>query len=451
MCLAGCSGSSDDGSAGDTTNDSTSGDGSSDGGSGGTGDGSEGGDEGDDGGDEGDDEGGEDPDYEMYRFAIEDGALTADLHPWPEDGMVASLLAHGDFDGDGKVDVVVALRDQVQLVLDVGSSQEVVAWTVEPNEDNVEDVYVDGAAVADFDGDGDDEVALGCMVLAEVLEGGVTEQPREYVYDYDAGTGIVPVPVPTFWDGPVISSGAVVATGDVSGDEVPDLIVGSGSFWTPGGSKQTLGYLPGDGALGFGDLVALPYEPEENIVELAVVGIALADVDGDQTLDVLTSNRIGGYMGQEEPDPPVVVHAQIPGGTPQTFTTPIAGGADPMNWVFADVDGDGDLDLLAIDEGGGLMAWPGEGTGFGQAQLLVDLGDGVQSGHAFVVVTDATGDGVADLFAFTYHTAPMAFVGEGAGAFSEVLESPLDVRGELVPLALDIDGNGMHEVLWGAI
>ncbi|MBX3387948.1 MAG: VCBS repeat-containing protein [Phycisphaeraceae bacterium] len=68
-----------------------------------------------------------------------------------------------------------------------------------------------------------------------------------------------------------------IVTGDVTGDGVPDVIIGAGFAGLSNGSVRV---LPGDGFGGLGSSIGIP-------TDAPVVSVAVADLDGDGLLDII--------------------------------------------------------------------------------------------------------------------------------------------------------------------
>src|SRR3989441_6855163 len=71
--------------------------------------------------------------------------------------------------------------------------------------------------------------------------------------------------------------------------------------------------------------------------------------------------------------------------------------------VFADVDGDGDLDLLVSTLGGGVALFINDGHGV-FTERTVQAGLGAPSGSMTMTLTDVDGDGHLDLYVANYKT-----------------------------------------------
>jgi hypothetical protein len=218
------------------------------------------------------------------------------------------------------------------------------------------------------------------------------------------------------------TGGVRVATGDVNGDGIPDLIVGSG----PGGVTIVLVY---DGAA----LLAKPISPTPMLSFTPYgpgfaggVFVAVGNLDGGTTGEIITGADAGGG-----PQVNIYSAAQIQSGN---LTTPaVAFFAYPFgNGVFftggvrvaaADLNGDGKADLItAAGPGGG----PQVNVYLGAAKTFI-VGAGTASpqpflaffafgpslsgfkGGVYVTAQDVDGDDHADLF-----------FGAGAGGSAEV-------------------------------
>ncbi len=230
-----------------------------------------------------------------------------------------SILA-GDFTGDGKLDLVVADADGVQMLLGNGDGTFQPAETVA--------TVVGGPLVAgDFNGDGDLDLAVvsaddsGDGIVSILLgNGDGTFQPA---VNYSVGTSLV-----------------AIAAGDFGGDGVLDLAV-TGSFGVDysvlmgngnGTFQPAVNYgLPGyTGAIAAGDFSG------DGKSDLAIVRTPVTDAIMDDplfnTVSILMSNGDG------------------------TFSAPGQSGITPMgNPLVADVNGDGTDDVLVIDGAGDIL------------------------------------------------------------------------------------------------
>ncbi|MBD2723188.1 FG-GAP-like repeat-containing protein [Hymenobacter armeniacus] len=164
-----------------------------------------------------------------------------------------------------------------------------------------------GLAVGDVDNDGDLDVVMGCSA------GGQTDGSVSICLNNGNGT---------FNNGPALAAGAAperVQLGDVDNDGDLDLLVNNYN-------NATVTLRLNNGLGTFGGVIE---------TQLPGRGLALADLDADGDLDLMTT--AGGRLNDGAGN----FTASIP-------VAPIVNGIMPQEVVTGDLDGDLDLDLLAL-------------------------------------------------------------------------------------------------------
>jgi RHS repeat-associated protein len=185
-------------------------------------------------------------------------------------------VAAADVDGDGRADIIAAAGEggSPRVRVFSGADGSVLADFYAYAPDFMGGVHV---AAADFDGDGKAEVAVGA---------GVGGGPRVKVYDPLTGS-VVPGPLGDFFAfDPAQRGGAYVGTtdlgGDVTGDGVPDLVVGTG----PGTGSDVKVF---DGTTGAAVREFSPFGPSMT----AGVTVGAAYVDNDSKADIVAGTAAG--------------------------------------------------------------------------------------------------------------------------------------------------------------
>jgi len=154
-------------------------------------------------------------------------------------------------------------------------------------------------------------------------------------------------------------------------------------------------------------------------------GVALGDVDGDGLPDVyLTSNQGSNVLYKNLGDwrfEDVTARAGV------ALTGRHSTGA-----VFADVDGDGDLDLLVSTLGGGVALFVNDGHGV-FIERTAEAGLASRAGSMTMTLSDVDGDGHLDLYVANYKTrTAMDVYPPQERAFDQVVR-PVGKRFEVVP------------------
>jgi hypothetical protein len=252
---------------------------------------------------------------------------------------------------------------------------------------------------------------LVCFALALALnaKAAVTNPTFADRYDYASST----CPVRT----------ANIATGDVNGDGIPDLIC-SGYV----GPLTLLGN--GDGTFRTG--------PASNIGNPAVSPVAL-DLNGDGKLDVIVVTGIGvaGPSGLG------VLFGNGDGtfqmnGFYQTGTD-----RSPTFIVVGDFNGDGIMDM-ATETGAHVWVFLGEGGGAFRPGVPIALSESGGSDQP-LAVSDVNGDGKLDIVASTYDTGVAVLLGNGDGTFKPEVDTAIPIP--LVAFAMgDFNGDSKPDL-----
>lgn len=300
-----------------------------------------------------------------------------------------STAASGDLNGDGKLDLVLLTPDYgtgatMAVVLGNGNGtfQAPVMYTV---------LVAPYFVLGDFTGDGKPDIAISAGSLISVL--------------VNNGDGTFKSPV----NYNISGNAQAIAAADLNSDGKLDLVVPSG------GTSATISVLLGDGDGTFGN----PIEYSSDRLTIYSTSIAVSDFNGDGKLDLVLTNSVAVPNG-------VVIVLGKGDGTFQNPPILYSGGLLPAAAVSLDLNGDGKPDL-AVAGGYGVLSYY-------SLTALINRGDGTfPNPVAYPIlqlpysaaVGDFNGDGHLDIVttSVTQTGGVSVLLGKGDGTFQVHLDS----------------------------
>lgn len=307
--------------------------------------------------------------------------------------------AWGDFDGDGALDLAVAVPTagvlgegsrQIAILKGDGEGEFVAGATLSVDGGAPNAATVAALAAGDFDGDGRADLSV------------LSFQDSRALLLFYRGRGALEFEVPRPTDiSP--SAGRWLTPGDIDGDGRTDLVVSSRDLIAPGVFGTTSVWRSaGDGTFAVGPTFPGP----------SAFPSILADLDADGRPDLVDLNRLGS--GAECCTYRLQVHRNQGGGSFGPWTSADVDYGRPF---VADTDGDGRLDLVVPQERSSSVAvFRGGPEAFTRSEIGVPL-----AGFE-VVGADWNGDDRADFVLGTHEGVIVA--GEGSSRV-DVLSVPV--------------------------
>jgi hypothetical protein len=396
------------------------------------------------------------------------GHLGAALYTADPNPSVGYWLAAADLNSDGKLDLIVVDPDDglphggAQAYLNNGNGTFMAGQVFFSNQITVAPVEIAlSVAIADVNNDGcKDAVMTESFGLAYVFDGkcdGTFTTPGATYALGDIGGSIQLVDVNGDGVLDLVTSGILLSgaggsgLGSVAGNEVCVLLGdGTGHFGsartyrgdismyslavadlngngfpdvvTANQGSNSASVFMNDGTGGFGDPQGEGFGSNSGITNAPDSPFVFADVDGNGTLDMAVLDR------QADPASPLLITTLLNDGTAK-FSAPIQtpifsempSGMDPGSFVLADFRNTGHPDALVVSLGSPFIVFaPGLGNGqFGQYTMTTPPG-----ATGLVAVGDFNGDGKLDFVTVSSAgttTAPQqvlsVFLGQGDGTF----------------------------------
>lgn len=345
-----------------------------------------------------------------------------EILPTPFSGINGGAVAFADIDGDGDQDVLISggsggSAQPTKLYLNDGAGN----YTVMAGTPFVP-MLTSEIAFADIDGDNDEDVLVTGIVAAHAYA-------RLYTNDGNGVFTEVPnVPFPNFYNG-----GMAFADVDADGDQ--DLML-SGNADGPNILKLYLN--DGNGTF--------TLSPNGTFTPISFGSMKFADVDGDDDLDFVVTGINNN-----------VLQSRLYTNDGTGIFTLVAGtpfiGVYRDSIDFADIDGDNDQDLLITGNSSGSGTYKSrlyinDGTGTFTEAATQPFPDVQESSVAFADV-DNDGDQDVMVTGDVSGGADVAkiYENDGSGNFTEVAGTPFaGVSSSAIALA-DIDGDSYLDVL----
>ena len=306
------------------------------------------------------------------------GAASPSFSAKTDFGVASGLtaVALGDLNGDGRPDIVVASQSTaaVSVLLNTtppgAAAPSFSATTDLGGEDSL------GVALADLNGDGRPDIVATHFATNSVSVLLNTTPPGAAAPTFSTSTAFAVGSLPQS-----------VALADLNGDGRPDMVVASQNANAVSVLLNTT--PPGATSPSFSANTSFG-------VGQSPFGVALADLNGDGRLDVVTANRDSG-------DASVRLNTTPPGpGTPSfAATVGFPAGANSVGVALADLNGDGKPDVVVANVLSSFVSTflnitaTGALTPSFSARTEVSLA----SGSTSVALPDVNGDGKPDIVA----------------------------------------------------
>jgi hypothetical protein len=308
-----------------------------------------------------------------------DGTFTAGP-AFPLTGQNVNNAVVADFNGDGKADIALSLPDanEVQVLLGKGDG----TFTPMPAI-SADEVFV--ISTGDFNRDGKPDliaVSPGSGTLTVLLGNGD-----------GTFTALAPITTPASGPGGVAITPVAVTVGDFNGDGIPDIAaVNDSRFATGVPDSVTILLGNGDGTFRIS-------------AESPTVGdnpsyIVAGDLNGDGILDLVVANL---NVDTNEPGTVTVLLGKGDGTFAPTAVSPVTGFL-PYSVAIADFNGDGKPDLVTANAGSNTVTvLLGNGDGTFAAPMSIAAG----TDPLFAAVGDLDGDGIPDVVAANNSTSSL--------------------------------------------
>ena len=224
-----------------------------------------------------------------------------------------------------------------------------------------------------------------------------------------------------------------VIAADINGDGKPDLItanIGIGSI-----GNNTLTVLTNNGSGGFGSNATLT-------VGVGPYDVIAADVNGDGKVDLITANFGSTYP---KGNTLTVLTNNGSGGFGSNATLTV--GTNPSCVTVVDINGDGKLDLICVNDGAAtLTVLTNNGSGgFGFNATL--LGQPFPNSPIWVIAADVNGDGKPDLVSVNLlGNSLTVLTNNGNGGFGSNATLNVGSMPRCV-VAADVNGDGKLDLI----
>jgi hypothetical protein len=342
-----------------------------------------------------------------YMLGTRAGDIDAIRGIYQYDGAIGAL-ATMDLDGDGFEDVIVGNRDSDEISIFLNTSAEGVPLSSLRLEDtlNAPASGTVGMSVGDFDGDGQQELAVA-----------VANPPQLLVYEMDAEGGLAEPPV------------ALDTTGQIAGIDVGPILIDRDAIAVSViDSQRVIFFGSSDGAYAQLGSVQLDHAPG---------GISLADVVGDNAMDLIVTDPENDAAHLYEQT------GELAFAEPISIST-LAG---PIGADAADMDNDGDNEVVVQTGAGRQVQVFAEDSGtwslWGQANAA---GIGIGFG-----VGDMNDDGFPDIVS-TVQASNRNLrlnISDGQGGFSLQTRTRVGSAARSIRL-LDLNNNGDLDLVVGS-
>ena len=340
-------------------------------------------------------------------------------------GVSAGSIAFADIDGDNDQDVLITggenfFNPVAKLYVNDGAGN-----YLEPTGTFFTGAQNGSGAFADIDGDDDQDVLI-------------TGQDKNYnnfakLYEND-GSGNYSEVIGTPFEG--VRNGSI-AFADIDDDGDQDVMI------TGYNNSYIAKLYKNDGLGNYSEVTDTPFEGVQNS------SIAFADVDGDNDQDVL----IAGYSNSDRTTIAKLYKNDGAGNYLESTGSSFAG-VQRGSIAFADMDADGDQDVLITgysNSEGSPIAKLYKNDGFGSYMEATETSF-AEVQNSSVAFADVDGDGDQDLLItgysnISYRPIAKLYKNDGVGNYAEVVGMPFaEVRYSSIAFT-DVDGDGDQDVL----